>query len=50
VQLALYRFAMQPLYPGLAIRAALVYLDGPALAPIGDETLETALEALQAAS
>jgi ATP-dependent helicase/nuclease subunit A len=46
VQLALYRAALLPLYPGLVIRAALVYLDGPTLAPIGDEDLETALEAL----
>jgi ATP-dependent helicase/nuclease subunit A len=49
VQLALYRAALQPLYPGLPIRAALVYLDGPALAPIGEEELEAALEALAAA-
>ncbi len=48
-QLALYRAALQPLYPGLAIRAALVYLDGPTLAPVGDEELEAALEALEAA-
>ena len=48
-QLALYRAALQPLYPGLMIRAALVYLDGPTLAPIGDEELAAALEALAAA-
>jgi hypothetical protein len=40
---------LQPLYPGLVIRAALVYLDGPTLAPVGDEELEAALEALEAA-
>ena len=50
VQLALYRAALQPLYPGVPIRAALVYLDGPTLAPIGDEELVAALEALAAAS
>ena len=48
-QLALYRAALQPLYPGLAIRASLVYLDGPTAAPIGDEALDAALEALAAA-
>jgi ATP-dependent helicase/nuclease subunit A len=46
VQLALYRAALQPLYPGLMIRAGLVYLDGPTLAPIGEQELEAALEAL----
>jgi ATP-dependent helicase/nuclease subunit A len=50
VQLALYRAALQPLYPGVPIRAALVYLDGPTLTPIGDEELVAALEALAAAS
>ena len=45
-QLALYRAALQPLYPGLMIRAGLVYLDGPTLAPIGEQELEAALEAL----
>jgi ATP-dependent helicase/nuclease subunit A len=49
-QLALYRAALQPLYPGQPVRAALVYLDGPTIAPIGDEELEAALEALRAAS
>jgi ATP-dependent helicase/nuclease subunit A len=49
-QLALYRAALQPLYPGLPIRAGLVYLDGPTLASIGEEELETALDALSAAS
>jgi ATP-dependent helicase/nuclease subunit A len=49
-QLALHRAALQPLYPGLPIRAALVYLDGPASAQIGDEELEAALEALATAS
>jgi ATP-dependent helicase/nuclease subunit A len=48
-QLAVYRAALQPLYPGLPIRAALVYLDGPTTAPIGDEELEAALQALATA-
>jgi ATP-dependent helicase/nuclease subunit A len=49
-QLALYRAALQPIYPGLTVRAALVYLDGPTLAPIGEEELEAALEAVAEAS
>ncbi|HEX9169536.1 MAG TPA: 3'-5' exonuclease, partial [Roseiarcus sp.] len=49
VQLALYRAAVQPLYPGLMVRAVLLYLDGPTLAPIDDEELDAALEALAAA-
>jgi ATP-dependent helicase/nuclease subunit A len=49
VQLALYRAALQPLYPAFKIRAALVYLDGPTLAPVGDDELDAALEALEAA-
>ena len=48
-QLALYRAALQPLYLGLPIRAGLVYLDGPTLAPIAEEELEAALGALAAA-
>ncbi len=50
VQLALYRAAVQPFYRDAAIRAALVYLDGPTLAPIGEEELHAALDALAAAS
>ena len=49
-QLALYRVALQPLYPGRPIRAALVYLDGPTFAPIGESELDAALEAIAAAS
>ncbi len=49
-QLALYRLALQPLYPGLPIRAALVYLDGPTLAPIGEAELEASLNAIAQAS
>jgi hypothetical protein len=48
VQLALYRAALQPLYKGLPIRAAIVYLDGPTLAPIGEAELDAALDALVA--
>jgi ATP-dependent helicase/nuclease subunit A len=47
-QLALYRAALLPLYPGLPIRSALVYLDGPTLAPIGEWELEAALDGLEA--
>jgi len=49
-QLALYRAALLPLYRGLPIRAALVYLDGPTFAPIGESELDGALEAIAAAS
>jgi ATP-dependent helicase/nuclease subunit A len=45
-QLAIYRAALQPLYPGLAIRAALVHLDGPTLAPVSEEELAAALDAV----
>ncbi len=48
-QLALYRAALEPHYPKLPIRAALVYLDGPTLAPIGEAELEAALDAVLAA-
>ena len=36
-QLALYRAALQPLYSGAKIRAALVYLDGPTLSEISGD-------------
>ena len=49
-QLALYRAALKPQYPELPIRAALVYLDGPTLAPIGEAELEATLEAVVAAA
>ena len=49
-QLALYRVALQPLYRGLAIRAALVYLAGPTLAPIDQAELDAALNAVAEAS
>ena len=49
-QLALYRAALQPLYPGATIRAALVYLDEPRLAQISGEALDAALNAILEAS
>jgi ATP-dependent helicase/nuclease subunit A len=49
-QLALYRAALQALYREAPIRAALVYLDGPTLAPIGGEELDAALDGIAAAS
>jgi ATP-dependent helicase/nuclease subunit A len=45
-QLALYRAALQPLYRGATIQAALVYLDGPTLTEIGGEDLDAALNAV----
>ena len=45
-QLALYRAALQPLYRSEKIRAALVYLDGPALTEINDDELDAALNAV----
>jgi ATP-dependent helicase/nuclease subunit A len=42
-QLALYRTALQPLYRGAKIRAALVYRDGPTLTEISGEELDAAL-------
>ena len=49
-QLALYRAALQPLYRETPIHAALAYLDGPTLAPISDEELDAALDAIAAPS
>ena len=43
-QLALYRAALQPLYPSLPVSAALVYFDGPALQPIEEAALAAALD------
>ena len=48
-QLAVYRAALEPQYPELPIRAALVYLDGPTLVPVGELELEAALDAVVAA-
>ena len=44
-QLAVYRGALQPIYPTLPVRAALVYLDGPTMRPIEPEELKAALDA-----
>ena len=49
-QLALYRAALEPQYRELPIRAALIYLDGPTLAPIAEAELDAALEAAVAAA
>jgi ATP-dependent helicase/nuclease subunit A len=49
-QLALYRAGLQSVYSGSTVRAALVYLDGPALARIADEELDAALDRVAAAS
>ena len=45
-QLAVYRAALQPLYPSLPVRVGLVYLDGPTILPIPDLELEAALDAV----
>jgi len=49
-QLALYRVALQPLHRDGHVRAALVYLDEPALVQIGDEDLDAALNAIAEAA
>lgn len=48
-QLALYRAALQPLYDETPIRAALVYLGGPTLAPVSGDELDAALDVIAAA-
>jgi ATP-dependent helicase/nuclease subunit A len=45
-QLALYRAALAPLYPGLPVRTALVYLHGPTIKFLSDIQLDAALESL----
>jgi ATP-dependent helicase/nuclease subunit A len=47
-QLALYREALRSLYPARPVRAALVYLEGAAFAPLGVSELDAALDALEA--
>jgi ATP-dependent helicase/nuclease subunit A len=42
-QLALYRAALAPLYPGLEIRAFLVWLDGPDIVEIEPAELAVSL-------
>jgi ATP-dependent helicase/nuclease subunit A len=49
-QLALYREALQSLYSGTTVHAALVYLDGPTLAPVSEGELDAAFGAVVAAS
>ena len=48
-QLALYRAALKPLYPGVPALAALVYLGGPNIVPVGETELDEALAATAAA-
>jgi ATP-dependent helicase/nuclease subunit A len=48
-QLAVYRAALQPIYPTLPVRAALVYLEGPTLRPIESGELDAALDAVDGA-
>jgi ATP-dependent helicase/nuclease subunit A len=48
-QLAVYRAALQPIYPTPPVRAALVYLDGPTLRLIEASELDAALDAVDAA-
>ncbi len=38
-QLAAYRDAVKAVYPGKAVRCALLWTEGPALLPIGDAAL-----------
>ncbi|MBV8441852.1 MAG: PD-(D/E)XK nuclease family protein, partial [Hyphomicrobiales bacterium] len=45
-QLAVYRAALQAIYPTLPVRAALVYIDGPTLRPIETGELDAALDAV----
>jgi ATP-dependent helicase/nuclease subunit A len=49
-QLALYRAALQAVYRDATIRAGLVYLDGPTLAPLSGDQLDAALDAIAALS
>jgi ATP-dependent helicase/nuclease subunit A len=49
-QLALYRAILRPLYREATIQAALVYLDGPILAPVSEAELDAALDAIAATS
>jgi len=48
-QLAVYRAALQAIYPTLPVRAALVYIDGPTLRPIETRELDAALDAVDGA-
>jgi ATP-dependent helicase/nuclease subunit A len=44
-QLAVYHAALQPLYPTLPVRAALIYLEGPTIRAVADDALEAAIDA-----
>jgi ATP-dependent helicase/nuclease subunit A len=48
-QLALYRALLQPLYPGRAIEAALLFTETPVLIAVPAAVLEDALVRLAAA-
>src|SRR6202020_1620095 len=48
--LALYRAILRPLYCEATIQAALVYLNGPTLAPVSEAELDAALDAIAATS
>ena len=45
-QLALYRAALAPLYPKLALRAYIVWLDGPDIVEVKPDALDAALAKL----
>jgi ATP-dependent helicase/nuclease subunit A len=45
-QLALYRAALAPLYPKLALRAYIVWLDGPDIVEVRPDALDAALAKL----
>jgi ATP-dependent helicase/nuclease subunit A len=49
-QLALYRGAVAPLYPGRTVRVFLVWTEGPLVVEIAPAALDAALEALAAAT
>ncbi|YBV95963.1 double-strand break repair helicase AddA [Phyllobacteriaceae bacterium JZ32] len=46
-QLALYRALLQPLYPGLAVEAALLFTEGPHIVPIPVEAMDKAIASLE---
>jgi len=49
LQLALYRALLRPLYPGKAVRAALLFTETPLLMPLPDTVLDEALARLTGA-
>ena len=48
-QMALYRALLAPLYPGKAVRAALLFTEAPILLPVPPEAMEEALVRLSRA-